>query len=47
MAHLEVYAVFFVAVEQARVARVHDAAVEAGLSFLEELLSAAETEVGD
>lgn len=47
MAHLEVYAVFFVAVEQAGVSGVHYAAVEAGLPILEEFLSAAEAEVGD
>lgn len=47
MAHLEVYAVFFVAVEQAGVSGVQDAAVEAGLPVLEEFLSAAEAKVGD
>lgn len=47
MAHLEVYAVFFVAVQQAGVSGVHDATVEARLPVFEELLSAAEAEVGD
>ena len=46
MAHLEVDAIFLVAVEQAGVAGIQDAAVEAGLAVLEELLSAAEAEVG-
>lgn len=46
VAHLEVDAIFLVAVEQAGVAGIQDAAVEAGLAVLEELLSAAEAEVG-
>lgn len=47
VAHLEVNAVFFVAVEHPGVAGVQDATVEAGLPVLEELLAAAEAEVRD
>lgn len=46
MAHFEVYAVFFVAGEDAGVSGVHKATVEAGLAIFEEFLSAAEAEVG-